>query len=60
MKNEIREQDGKKTEFVYENRILPVDRIQQKARSSQFQGDMIPSDGTLFERIYQALLTWIP
>ncbi|KAH6723046.1 hypothetical protein BKA61DRAFT_585756 [Leptodontidium sp. MPI-SDFR-AT-0119] len=44
MKNEIREQDGKKTEFVYENRILPVDRIQQKARSSQFQGDMIPSD----------------
>ncbi|KAH8790275.1 hypothetical protein BGZ57DRAFT_949593 [Hyaloscypha finlandica] len=41
VKNEERARVGKKTEFIYENRTLPSDRIQQIGRSARFQRDMI-------------------
>jgi hypothetical protein len=45
-KMEERELEGKKTEFVWGNRILPIDRVQQQAKRERSRGGV-----TMFNRM---------
>ena len=39
-----RKLDGKDTEFMYKDRVLPIDRIQQSVKRAKHHHDMIPFD----------------
>jgi hypothetical protein len=39
-----RERDGKKTEFLYQDRMVPLERIQESARKAKVQTAVAPFD----------------